>query len=201
MWYEKWKQLRQLKVMNRFVTILARSVNLDMIEIARGQKAGTVIRTKQWKQELDHKVEELIPKFTYKEWLLILSIEFEYEKASSNKTEDVRINLRKFLKNHYKELYQIFNMEYYHQYQTKEKEEVYSVVLAQDAYLSDELIDVVVIHYKDGSRMGYNTKTGKRVVIENVILTNQTSVVTLVEQLPSKTNRIIKLIESFFFEE
>ena len=110
---QAWKDFWQRYYSNRFVTYLSQYVNLDMIELASGQDIEKLLKSKKWHQQLLDKVDFLLPKFTYHQWVIILSQEHFYQKSSSNKTEDIRNNLYQFLKTHYKMLYQTFNMKVY----------------------------------------------------------------------------------------
>lgn len=191
---------KQMRLMEKFVSILSFSINLDMIELAKG-KTLRVISSKKWIEALEEKVSFLVPKFTYQEWLLILSIEGGYQKLSDDKTEDVRRNLFFFLEEHYIGLYEAFQMKYYQTFQNRPKEEVYQIMMAQNAYYNQEEVDAILIRYSNGDRMCYNPRNGKRLVVENIDLRDHTSLIILVDKSESGWRSIFTQLKMLLEEE
>lgn len=196
---ELFRKRKQMKLMGRFVAYLARDVNLDMIEFAKG-KGILMVETKVWKEKLMEEVQFLIPKFTYREWILILSIENGYQTLSKNKTEDVRQNLFLFLQSHYVQLYSALHLSHYGKFQTREKEEVFKIVMVENAYYGQKVIDAVLIHYMNGDRMCYHPGTGERLVVENIDLRNNALVIVLVDKSKSKMGQFLDEMKTFFEE-
>ena len=196
---QAWKDFWQRYYSNRFVTYLSQYVNLDMIELASGQDIEKLLKSKKWHQQLLDKVDFLLPKFTYHQWVIILSQEHFYQKSSSNKTEDIRNNLYQFLKTHYKMLYQTFNMKVYEKYQWKEKKDIYCIQLIENAIQKEKSIDVVYSEYEDESRIAYNPVTKERMIIENIWLDENSMVITLVDH-SNRSKHLWQKVQNFFTE-
>lgn len=181
----------------KFRLYLMHSVNLDMIEFMKDKSLKGLRNNKEWNELINYYVEWLLPKFTYKEWLKILSIDNFYKKMSQNKNTDVRLNLEEFLKCHYLELYKMFNMKTYAKYQTRKKEDLRRLILINGAInpVNKNKVDAVFMIYKDESRMCYDVKSKKRIMLETLSMANDTLIITLVDSV--KKTRLLNL----FFEE
>ena len=81
----------------QFVTYLTESVNLDMIECAKGKDEKKILSSKKWKDTLAKHIDEMLPLFSYRNWQRILTIQQGYSKRSLNSNEDIRLNLVAFL--------------------------------------------------------------------------------------------------------
>ncbi|MEG1495384.1 MAG: hypothetical protein RR047_01640 [Bacilli bacterium] len=202
MW-ESLRSSRSFLINKKFITTLCKTTNLVMIESAKGKDTRKITRTKQWKQLLEVEIDKLISLFTYKEWLDILFFGdmTSYTKASKNKTADIKINLTKFLTNHYISIYDLLDLDIYSLYQTKSLNQVSSLILMQDVFLGDNKIDAVLINYKDDSRMCYNQVTSLRVMVENIEVKPESIVITLVDINSVKSRGVMSLLKAIFFME
>lgn len=181
----------------KFQKCLMHNVNLEMIEFMKGKSLKGIRKNKEWNDLIDHYVNYLLPKFTYKEWIKILSIDNFYQKASINKNIDIQVNLEEFLKCHYIELYRMFDMRTYGEYQKRSKEELKRIILVNGAInpVNKKSVNAVFMLYKDDSRMCYDVKSKKRIMLENLAMSNETLIITLVDVFRRK--RFINII----FEE
>ena len=181
----------------KFQQCLMQNVNLEMIECMKGKSLKGIRKNEEWNALINHYVNYLLPKFTYRQWIKILSIDNFYQKASKNKNIDIQVNLEEFLKCHYIELYQMFDMKVYGEYQKRSKDELKKVVLVNGAInpVNKRVVNAVFMMYKDDSRMCYDVKIKKRIMLENLALSNETLVITLVDVFRRK--RFINII----FEE
>lgn len=184
-------------IIDRFTEYLLSHINLRMIEFMKKRKdLRGISRNKEWKQLLADATEELLPQFTYRQWKIILSLDHFYMPCSENKDEDIRKNLTRFLESHYLELYKLFDVRLYKQFQKKKSTEIFKIFLVQNAYFSGKKADCVFILYFDGSRIGYQIKTKQRAMMELVEIQDDTLIITLVRQgVKEKKNFLQKLLE------
>lgn len=167
----------------KFQLLLVHDVNLEMIEFMKGKSLRGIRKNKEWNNLIDYYVNYLLPKFTYREWIKILSIDNFYQKASKNKTTDIRVNLEEFLKCHYIELYKMFDMKTYALYQQRNKEALKRLVLVNGAINPSDksIVNAVFMVYKDDSRMCYDVDRKKRIMLETLAISNETLIITLVD--------------------
>ena len=185
----------------QFVTYLTESVNLDMIECAKGKDEKKILSSKKWKDTLAKHIDEMLPLFSYRNWQRILTIQQGYSKRSLNPDEDIRLNLEAFLKAHYKLLYQKFHMKTYAEYQYEDAKEVRRMLYIEDLVIRNHKGTAVIIFYQNGRRMAYCPEDGKRLIIENLDLKEESSILTLVEQKEDFWTSLKDKITDLFFEE
>lgn len=172
----------------KFQLLLIHNVNLEMIEFMKGKSLKGIRKNKEWNDLIAYYVNYLLPKFTYRQWIKILSIDNFYQKVSKNKTTDIRVNLEEFLKCHYIELYKMFDMKTYAVYQTKNKNDIKRLVLVNGAVNPSDksIVNAVFMMYKDDSRMCYDVDRKRRIMLETLAMSNETLVITLVDVFKRK---------------
>ena len=120
--------------------------------------------------------------FSYRNWQRILTIQQGYSKRSLNPDEDIRLNLEALLKAHYKLLYQKFHMKTYAEYQYEDAKEVRRVLYIEDLVIRNHKGTAVIIFIRMVGGWHIVQKMGKRLIIENLDLKEESSILTLVEQ-------------------
>lgn len=185
----------------QFVTYLTQYVNLDMIECAKGKDEKKIISSKKWNQLLTKHIDEMIPLFSYRDWQRILTIQQGYYKRSLNFEEDIRLNLEAFLKSHYKLLYRKFQMKLYAEFQYEDAKEVRRILYIENLKIRNHKATAVVIFYQSGRRMAYCPEDGKRLVIENLDLKEDSNIITLVNKKEDFWTSLKNKIMDLLFEE
>lgn len=199
MWNNLWSSYQQLKIRNRFITILTNSVNGPMIEMAKGKNTNQFVKTKKFKEGLDKAVQYLLPQFTYQEWLVILAGDDTYQKVSDDPQVNISVNLTNFLKAHYQEIYRTFNMKWYEEYQTKELSELYNLILAEDVCIHKKKGSAVLFNYQDGSRMCYSPESGERLIVEHISVEEDSVLITLVGPAKIDTPSFFQYLKNYLF--
>ena len=190
---EKW--INYLK--NKYIDLLVEEIHLPMIELGKGKNANFV-RTKTFQKALEEKVSFLYPCFTVTEWAYILELDAKTIKRSGNAKGKIQSEIFSFLTLHYKEVYHAFNMKEYEVYQQKKMEEIFSITYVTKVRIEGSPSEAVVIYYQDGSRMAYQPRTGRRVIIENMEFIKDTTFITLVEKKGRKVGFFLKRLQNFF---
>lgn len=185
----------------QFVTYLTEYVNLDMIECAKGKDVKKILTSKKWNDTLTKHIHSMLPLFSYRNWQKILTIQQGYSKRSLHPDEDIRLNLEAFLKNHYKLLYQKFRMKTYAQYQYEDAKEVRRILYIENLVIRKHKGTAVIIFYRNGRRMAYCPEDGERLIIENLDLKEESSIITLVECKEDFWSSLKDKITDLFFEE
>lgn len=183
-----WLFFTQESKIIKFRYYLIHDINLEMIEFMKGKSLRGIRNNKEWNDLIFHCVDFLISKFTYKEWLKILNTYNFYQKSSSDNELDIRMNLEKFLKCHYIEIYKSFDMKTYGKYQIKDKLDLKKLILISGAInpLTNKKADIVFMLYKNDARMCYDVRSKKRVMLESFVITEKTLVITLVDVIRCK---------------